>query len=73
MKNLKPFFYFLSFQPISFNQYLSNVKGLFGDNSRAEPTTFSTDKKHTVSHFSYAPLFQGPYFLKKNAGIEHSL
>ena len=25
----------------------------------------------TVSHFSYAPLFQGPHFLDKNAGIEH--
>ena len=21
--------------------------------------------KHTVSHFSYAPLFQGPYFMTK--------
>ena len=28
---------------------------------------------HTVSHFSYAPLFQGPHFLTENAGIEHSL
>ena len=33
-----------SFQPILFNQYLSNVKCLFVDNSRAEPTTFSTEK-----------------------------
>ena len=29
--------------------------------------------KYTVSHFSYAPFFQGPHFLKTNAGIEHSL
>ena len=27
---------------------------------------------YTVSHFSYAPLFQRPHF-DKNAGIEHSL
>ena len=27
--------------------------------------------QHTVSHFSYAPLFRGPHFLDKNAGIEH--
>ena len=27
---------------------------------------------YTVSHFSYAPLFKGPHFFHKNAGIEHS-
>ena len=27
-----------------FNQYLSNVKSPLGNNSRAEPTTFSTEK-----------------------------
>ena len=28
---------------------------------------------HTVNHFSYAPLFKGPHFFHKNAGIEYSL
>ena len=29
--------------------------------------------RNTVSHFSYAPLFQGPTFFDKNAGTEHSV
>ena len=33
-----------SFQPIVFNQYLSNVKSLFADNSRADSTTISTER-----------------------------
>ena len=28
---------------------------------------------YTVSHFSYAALFQDPHLFYKNAGIEHSL
>ena len=26
---------------------------------------FTVSEKYTVSHFSYAPFFQGPYFLTK--------
>ena len=32
-----------------------------------------TTADDTVSHFSYEPLFKGPHFFHKNAGIEHSL
>ena len=28
---------------------------------------------YTVSHFSFALLFQGPHFVYRNAGIEHSV
>ena len=31
------------------------------------------DGFHTVSHFSYAPPFQGPNFVDENAGIKHSV
>ena len=30
------------------------------------------NKETTLSHFSYAPLLQGPHFFDKNAGIEYS-
>ena len=33
----------------------------------------ATWASHTVSHFSYALLFQGPHLFDKHAGIEHSL
>ena len=45
-----------SFQPIFFDQYLSNVKSFFADNWRAEQTTFSVEK-HIFSKTIIWPFF----------------
>ena len=55
-----------------FNLWISNIKK--SEDYTQTTCTASDHDQNTieVSHFSYAPLFQGPHFLK-NAGIEHSL
>ena len=39
--------------------------GLLKQCRKGKPNPIVTFKKYTVSHFSYAPLFQGPHFLTK--------
>ena len=44
----------MSLKPIFLNQYLSNEKRFFADNSRVEPTIFSIKKYHFLLNFSLA-------------------
>ena len=59
-KEAKNIFYFL-YKPI-FYLVLSNVKGLFADNLRAVPTTFSSEKYHFLKNFYLAILWVILYY-----------
>ena len=53
----------MSFQPIYFHLYSSNMKSIFVDNSRSEPTTFITDFSKTLIR-----PFHGKSFIKTVRG-----
>ena len=56
-----------------FNQYLSNVKSPFGDNWRAEPTTFSMEKLSFSLKLLAGQFFCGQFSIKTLRSFDKAL